>query len=110
MQEQKERKLYVPANVTLRNEFIEGLSIRDTIKTALVSGGALAVAVALYLTLRMEILWCVLLVMMTGAAAMGLLRRLPVINRSMVEQMAIIIRYRKAQKVYRYAYRKGRRH
>lgn len=101
------RKLYVPSDVSLRNEVWAGLSVKDAITSLLVTLCAGILAAILVNVLHVPLLASVMGVLITGVFCIGLLSRMPEVNRSILDQIGIIIAFEKSQKQYHYIYRRG---
>ena len=102
----KTRSLYVPSNVSLRNEIWHGLSVRDAVISLLAALAAAAVATVIAKAFAVNILWCVLGTLLCGVSSIGILSKMPEINRSMLDQLHIILSFTKSQKQYRYVYQR----
>lgn len=102
-----ERKLYVPANVSVRNEVWAGFSVKDGMKSLLFMAIAAAFLFLLSRFLPIPLFFGVFATMLTGFASVGLHTRVPEVNRSILDQIGIVLRFTKSQKTYHYVYVRG---
>lgn len=102
------RKLYVLSDVSLRNEIWAGLSTRDAAISLLaaVCTAGLFLLPALVLRAPVPVFAGVLAALLAGMISVGLLSRMPGVNRSILDQIGIALAYGKAQKQYHYIYRR----
>lgn len=100
----KTRVLYVPANVSTRNEVWKGLSIADAVKALLLTAAAAAVALAAGLAGAGQ-LPCIIGVCVVGACSVGALQKFEN-NLSMTDYAAIMLKFAREQKRFIFVYRR----
>lgn len=103
----KNRTLYVPADVSLRNEVWKGLSVKDAVVSLGVGAGTAGLAVMLGLVFGVPQLWCVLMVMIAAGLSVAVLSKFDT-NLSIVDYLGISLKYAKEQKQYLYVYRRSK--
>lgn len=103
-----ENNLYVPVNITLRNEVWPGFSVNDAVVTLLVLAVSAGIGVLCAVLLHIPLFFCVLGSLLPACFCVALLTREPNSNLSPYEQLKIMAAFSKSQKSYDYVYlRKG---
>jgi len=101
----KSRTLYVPSNVSLRNEVWKGLSVRDGAAVLGITLAAAGLAAMLGLVFGVPQLWCVLFVLIAAGIGVAVLTKFDT-NLSMVDYIGISLKFAKEQKRFLYIYRR----
>lgn len=103
----KTRTLYVPANVSLRNEVWRGLSVADAVKSF---GGGVIAAIActfLHFATGLEVIWCVLCAVVAIASCITFYTQLGS-GLSIKDYLRISAKFSREQKRFYYVHRRKR--
>lgn len=96
----EKHQLYVPANITIRSEFFKGFGTPELIKTAIVGGIGILIAVVMFI-FGANILSCVLVVFSSIGITVTVVTKYEN-NLSIVDHFNIILKYHREQQTFYY--------